>query len=397
MDPLRADFHAVRRLTLTDFRCYSSARLDLDARPVVLYGPNGAGKTNLLEALSFLVPGRGLRRARLAEVSRRVPGDEASGSFLRPWAVAVRLQNGSKEIEIGTGLLPASDALEIVRPRRVVRIEGREARNQAALGERVAALWLTPDMQRLFVEGASARRQFFDRLIFAFEPAHAGRLQAYGKALRDRARVLADAAVVGKRADVSWLEAVESIIVEKGIAIAAARANLIRRLNPACCMGIGPFPAAGLKVNGEIDTWLEQMSALDAEDKFSDVLKASRGYDKQSGQASTGPHISDIEVTHLNQNVYAAQCSTGEQKALLISIVLANARLQALETGSVPLLLLDEVTAHLDEQRRIALFDELLALGAQAWMSSTDVSLFASLDTAAQYFAVSNAQITPVA
>ncbi len=382
---------AVRRLRLTDFRCYETLALDLDNRPVVLTGPNGAGKTNLLEALSFLVPGRGLRRARLVDIARRGAA-EAPGRLVRPWAVAATIDDGGGAFDIGTGLAPDSGA-----PggpgRRVVRIDGAPARGQVALGERLAALWLTPDMQRLFADGASGRRRFLDRLVFVFDPAHAGRLMGYEKAMRERARMLTDAAAAGRRPDSRWADALEAAMVEKGVAIAAARGALIRRLNPACAMGTGPFPAAGLAVEGTLDDWLADGPALEAEDRFRAALASSR---HESAFVRLGPHRSDLAVTHLARGVPAAQCSTGEQKALLISIVLANVRLQSLDSGVTPLLLLDEVAAHLDEARRIALFDEIRALGAQAWMTGTDRHLFAPMGNAAQNFSVSDAAVVPL-
>ena len=396
MDTPSAEIYAVRRLILTDFRSYETLQLNVDSRPVVLTGPNGAGKTNLLEAVSFLVPGRGLRGARLTEISRRSPDEKISDDQqLRPWAVAARIESGGRLYNVGTGLSPDTTDIQALRPRRAVRIDGETARGQAALGDIVAALWLTPDMQRLFVDGALGRRRFLDRLVFAFDPAHAGRLQAYEKAMRDRARVLGDAEAADRAPDSAWLDAVEATMVERGVAIAAARADLIRRLNPACAMGVGPFPAAGLAVSGEIDDWLAHMSALDAEDHFSTALVRSRENGTQARRVAVGPHASDFDIMHLDKNMSAAQCSTGEQKALLISIVLANARLQALDAGAVPLLLLDEVAAHLDEEHRAALFDEIMAMGAQAWMTGTDPALFAPLGSAAQHFAVADARITP--
>jgi DNA replication and repair protein RecF len=322
---------------------------------------------------------------------------EASSAAAPPrlWAVAARIESGGGSADIGTGLAPDADAATGAAPRRVVRIDGETARGQAALGERLAALWLTPDMQRLFVEGASGRRRFLDRLVFAFDPAHAGRLQGYERAMRDRARVLADAAAAGRRADADWLAALEAAMVERGMAIAAARADLVRRLNPACAMGVGPFPAAGLAVSGEVDRWLAVMPAVEAEDRFAASLARSRPQDAASRRPEIGPHASDFDVTHLGKGVPAAQCSTGEQKALLISIVLANARLQTLDAGVVPLLLLDEVAAHLDPQRRDALFGEIEAIGAQAWMTGTEPSLFAPLGRAAQHFSVADATVFP--
>lgn len=382
---------------LTDFRCYETLQIDTDHRPVVLAGPNGAGKTNMLEAISLLVPGRGLRRAKLTELCRRLPEEApAMEGAHRPWAIAARIDNGMELVDVGTGLSPEISAKSAASARRVVRIDGEPARGQAALGENLTALWLTPEMQRLFVEGASGRRRFLDRLVFSYDPAHAGRLQGYDRALRDRSRVLSEAMKEGRSPDPAWLSALEATMVEKGMAIAAARADLVHRLNPACAMGVGPFPAAGMAVLGDIDEWLAEGAALEAEDRFASALLQSRTRDSHIRSASVGVHHSDFEVIHLDKNVSASQCSTGEQKALLISIILANARLQTLDAGSVPLLLLDEVAAHLDEARRMALFDEIIAMGAQAWMTGTDPALFAPLGDAAQHFAVADAQVSSV-
>ena len=382
---------AVRRLRLTDFRCYRALALDLDARPVVLAGENGAGKTNLLEAVSFLVPGRGLRGASLAEVARRAPGEPADAAA-RPWAVAASVETDGGTCEIGTGLAPDPGAAP---GRRVVRVDGETRRGQAALGERLAALWLTPDMQRLFTDGASGRRRFLDRLVFAFDPAHSGRLKGYENAMRDRSRLLRRAHAEGRQPDAAWLSALEATMVERGVAVAAARAELIERLTPACALGAGPFPAAELSLAGELDGWLAAMPSVEAEDRFRAALETGRRQDAESGMTGCGPHRSDFDALHLGRGAPAARCSTGEQKALLISIVLANARLQTLETGRAPLLLLDEVAAHLDAPRRIALFEEIAALGAQAWLTGTDAATFAPLGRDAQYFTVAEATLHP--
>lgn len=360
----------------------------------MLTGPNGAGKTNLLEAISFLVPGRGLRGARLPDLSRRLPGEDADNPAAgRHWGVAATMDDGDDQFDIGTGFVPPTGAGD---GRRAVRLDGVEARGQAALADRVTAHWLTPDMQRLFQDGSSARRRFLDRMVFGVDAAHAGRLQAYEKAMRDRIRLLGDAARDGRAVDADWLGVLEAAMVERGMAIAAARAALVRRLNPACAIGVGPFPAAELTLAGEVDGWLASMPAVDAEEQFSAALRESRAQDGASRRTAIGPHRSDLSVTHVARGVSAGQCSTGEQKALLISIVLANARLQTLDDGKAPLLLLDEVAAHLDEARRIALFDEIVAMGAQAWMTGTDASLFSALGDSAQYFAVADAVVTPV-
>ena len=373
------------RLALTDFRCYQALRLETDGRPVVLTGPNGAGKTNVLEALSFLAPGRGLRRARLAEVGRRVhPG--APGA---PWAVSATVLGLDGPVAIGTGLAAGDEG-----ERRVVRIDGAPQRGQAGLGEIVAAVWFAPEMERLFGEGPGQRRRFLDRLVFGFDPAHAGRLQRYDRALRERVRILSDAREQSRAADPAWLDGIEQTLAETGIAIAAARGETAARLNAACADGIGPFPAALLRIDGEVERWLDSGPALAAEDRLRAALAASRTQDAETGGASAGPHRSDLLVDYAARGVPAAQCSTGEQKALLLSIILANARLVALARNQAPLLLLDEVASHLDAARRAALFDEIRALGAQAWLTGTDPSVFAPLARHAQFFNVDNAVIT---
>lgn len=375
---------AVMKLALTDFRCYPALSLNTDARPVVLAGPNGAGKTNLLEALSFLVPGRGLRRARLDEIGRRDAGPAGQSAA---WAVAATVSGAFGDAEIGTGLTEGGPG------RRVVRINGATASGQAALGEWVTALWLTPEMERLFTDGAGARRRFLDRLVLGFDSAHAARLGDYERAMQERNRLLRDRGAHG--ADPSWLGALEERMAESGTAVAAVRADLVARLDAAVGLGVGPFPAARLAIAGEVEEWVTQSPALEAEDRFRAALAERRRVDAEAGRTTFGPHRSDLAVTRLADGIAAAQCSTGEQKALLISIVLADARLQSIERGTVPLLLLDEIAAHLDVARRSALFDEICGLDAQAWMTGTDDDLFAPLGDRAARFRVENATVTP--
>jgi len=368
---------AVRQLRLTDFRNYRRLRLDCGAAPVVLVGDNGTGKTNLLEALSFLAPGRGLRRARLDEICRRGANREAATS----WAVAATLDTPDGPLAIGTGLEPAK--AEGGPPRRAVRIDGRPAQGQTALGRHVAAVWLTPQLDRLFLDGPGERRRFLDRLVTALHPEHAGDIAAYENALRQRARLLAD----GNR-DPHWLAALEETMARHGVALAAQRADTVHRLDAAARLGVGPFPRAALAMAGEIDVWLASMAAIDAEDRLRAGFAASRAADAEAGTTSLGPHRSDLAVRHLDLDLPAAEGSTGQQKALLVSIALAHARLVALSRGRPPLLLLDEIAAHLDAERRAALFDEVVALGAQSWMSGTDAGLFAPLAGRAQMLRV---------
>ncbi len=376
----------LRRLSLSNFRCYAEAVLEADARPVVLTGPNGAGKTNLLEAISFLGPGRGLRRARLTEVDRQRPA-EADGPA--PWAVAAEVMTQDGPRQIGTGRDPGAGAAaedSALRERRTVKIDGAFVRRQQDLGEIVNLVWLTPQMDGLFRDGASGRRRFFDRLIYGFDPGHAGRLTAYEHALRERARLLKNRA-----GDGAWLEALEETMAGHAVAIAAARRALVERLNGACAMGVGPFPQVRLALVGDVEAWLAEMPALDCEERLRAGLRDSRPRDAESGGAAFGPQRSDVAAEHLGKRLPAPQCSTGEQKALIVAIVLAHARLQALDRGAAPLLLLDEIAAHLDDVRRAALFEELLALGAQAWLTGTDAALFTPFGDRAQFVQVRDA------
>jgi len=369
---------AVRQLRLTDFRNYRQLRLDCGPEPVVLVGPNGSGKTNLIEALSFLAPGRGLRRARLDEVARR---PEASS-----WAVAATLDTPEGRLAIGTGLEPARGEGGV--PRRVVRIDGRPASSQTALGLHVAAVWLTPQLDRLFLDGAGERRRFVDRLVTALHPEHAGDVAAYENALRQRARLLGE----GNR-DPHWFTVLEDTMARHGVALASNRADTVQRLDAAARLGVGPFPRAALAMTGEVDRWIAAMAAIDAEDRLRAELAAGRLRDAEARTTSTGPHRSDLAVRHLDLDLPAAEGSTGQQKALLVSIALAHARLVTLSRGRPPLLLLDEIAAHLDAERRAALFEEVVALGVQSWMTGTDAELFRPLAGRAQVLRVDDGAV----
>ncbi|HEY4029929.1 MAG TPA: DNA replication/repair protein RecF [Caulobacteraceae bacterium] len=363
---------ALSRLTLTDFRSYARADLVLDGRPVYLVGPNGAGKTNLLEAVSFFTPGRGLRGSSLAEIGRRLPG-EAHG---RAWAVSAVVTTDGEPTQVGTGVEQAGAS------RRAVRIEGEPA-PPGRLADHLRQVWLTPAQDRLFLEGAAERRKFFDRLVFAAIPRHAAHAQAYEKANRERTRLLTDE---GPR-DGAWLDALEARLAEAGALMAEARAQTLAALQTEIDgRGQRPFPQAKLSLTGE---W-EQMAAAGAdigeiEAKLARALAAARDRDAAAGRALTGPHRGDLAVLHAEKDRPAAECSTGEQKALILNLVLAqSARLSRAESAPSPILLLDEVAAHLDRIRRAALFDEIEALGLQAFLTGTDEHLFEDLKGRAQ-------------
>ena len=374
---------AVTRVQLTNFRSYASAELNVSGRPVVLAGPNGAGKTNVLDAISLLAPGRGLRGARLSEHIRR--GPTAPSQAL--WAVAATVSRGGESYEIGTGLAIGAGGAE----RRAVRLNGVAAGSSADLGDIVQMAWLTPAMDRLFGEGAGGRRRFLDRLVIGFDPAHGRNAVRYETAMRERARLLK-----GGPRDPMWLDGLEQEMAQSGAAVAAARAETVARLNAMLAERgeAGAFPCAQLAMEGETDVLVQQFGAQ-ADGRLRDLFARARVGDAESGHTGFGPHRSDLAVRHTAKRADARECSTGEQKALLISIVLADAwELTRVRQGHAPLLLLDEIAAHLDARRRAALFEEILALGAQAWMTGTDHSLFEAMKGRADVFGVDAGQFT---
>lgn len=370
----------VTRLNLSLYRCYSDLRLICDTRSLVLTGPNGAGKTNILEGLSFFSPGRGFRRAKLSEVVQQRQEGAA-------WAVSLQLATLYGALDIGTGLDP--DALKLGQEKRMMRVNGQTLRGQTALSAYLNVIWLIPQMDRLFLDAASVRRKFLDRLVFSMDPLHLGRVVRYEHAMRERGRLLRDSAY-----DPEWLSVLEIRMASEGVAIAAARAQFLNMLREAMAMSNGVFPRAYLELNGDIDDWLKERSALEVEERFIETLKTQRRRDAMRGRASQGPHRTDLEVRFAATNMPADQCSTGEQKALLITLVMAAARIQATQGEGVTILLLDEVVAHLDENRRHALYDEITQLGIQAWMTGTDKQVFEGFGERAQFFHVENAEVT---
>jgi DNA replication and repair protein RecF len=375
----------VARLTLRNFRSYAELDLEISGAPVVLAGPNGAGKTNILDAISLLSPGRGLRSAKLGEHVRR--GPSAPSDAL--WAVAANVARAGESYDVGTGLTLGPNGGE----RRAVRLNGAPAQTSAELGELIQMLWLTPAMDRLFIEAASGRRKFLDRLVLGFEAGHARNATRYETAMRERARLLK----FGPR-DPAWLDGLEAEMTETGIAMAVSRAQTVERLNRALTARgeAGAFPSAQLALAGDTDALLAELGD-GAAAALREKLARTRVRDAEAGRTTFGPHLTDLAVRHTQKRADARECSTGEQKALLISIVLADAwELSAAREGHAPLLLLDEIAAHLDAVRRAALFDEILALGAQAWMTGTDIEMFAPLKHKADLFAVADASVRPI-
>ena len=369
--------YALTRLALSDFRSYRAVRLAMDRRPVVLTGPNGAGKTNLLEAVSYLSPGRGLRSARLADVAH-VAGPDAGPA--EAWSVAGTIGTDGGETALGSGWRAPAEAGEAER--RIVRIDGATASGPAALAEHIGMVWLTPSMDRLFSGPPAERRRFLDRLVFAIDTGHAARVQRYDRARRHRARLLR-----AGTSDDAWLGALERSMAENAVAIGAARLDLAMRLEQFLPANAAPFPRIALAADGLVERWLAASPALAVEEQFREHLAATRRAEAEGGTVD-GPQRSDLLVTDRDRGMAAEQCSTGEQKAMLIALVTAHARLVERQRRCAPLLLLDEIAAHLDESRRRALFEIILDVGAQAWLTGTERSVFSPLGGAAQFFTV---------
>ena len=369
MNPAR-----LRRIRLTNFRNYHSASLETEATMIVLVGPNGAGKTNLVEAISFLAPGRGLRRATLDEVAF----SEGDGS----WAVSAEIEGALGLATLGTGIDRPPDEGAVLRK---FRIDREPVGSAAAFADHLRILWLVPAMDGLFAGAPSERRRFLDRLVLAVDAEHGSRVNALDRSLRSRNRLLEE-----PRPDPQWLDAVEHETAELAVAVASLRAETVARLEAVlAARRDSAFPSAEIALEG----WMEQLfpahPASEIEERYRAVLRDSRSRDAAAGRTLDGPHLTDLKVVYAPKGVPAADASTGEQKALLIGLVLAHARLIADMTGHAPILLLDEVVAHLDPARRAALQGELRALGTQVWMTGADPALFAEIESGAAFVEVS--------
>lgn len=375
MTPATKNAPRVRRLTLADFRSYAALDCRFESAMIALYGENGAGKTNLLEALSLFSPGRGLRRAELAECARR----GGAGGF----AVSIEVEADGATAQLGHGLT--------VDGERVFRIDRAPASSARAFAGHVRVLWLTPAMDGLFAGPAGDRRRFLDRLALGVDAEHGARANRLERALRNRNRLLEEGV-----ADRRWLDAAEREIAALGVAVAAARRETVSRLAALIAAGrdeASPFPWADVAIEGELEQRLALDPALAVEEWYRGELAASRRRDAAAGRTLIGPQASDLVVRHCPKNETARACSTGEQKALLMGLTLAHAKLVAAMTGQAPLVLLDEVAAHFDVKRREALFQELETLGGQIWMTGADPLLFASLQGRAQIMRVTPGKV----
>jgi DNA replication and repair protein RecF len=374
---------AITRLTLTEFRNYRSLRLASPMRLVALTGANGAGKTNILEAISLLAPGRGLRGAPFEELARQ--GGAAS------WAIAAEIDTPAGKLSAGTGWSGQSEAGD--GGGRLVVIDGEVQKGSGALGQHMRLLWLTPAQDRLFAGPASDRRRFLDRLVAASDPEHGSRLTVFEKVMRERNLLLAE-----PRADAAWLSSLEAQMAEAAVAISAARLIGLEALQTHIgeARASSSFPWAEVAVEGEIEALVSQKPAVQVEDEYRRILRDSRGLDRAAGRTLRGPHRSDLAVVHGPKAMPAGHCSTGEQKALLIGLVLAQARAVRTGVGVSPILLLDEVAAHLDRARRRSLLEALAALGSQSWMTGTDAQLFEAIGEEGAVFHVEDGLIREV-
>jgi DNA replication and repair protein RecF len=372
----------ILRLSLSNFRSYRAASLAVGDRPVVLVGPNGAGKTNILEAISFLAPGRGLRRATLNEVAF----SEGDGS----WAVSAEVEGALGLATLGTGIEAPHG--EDQTSTRLYRIDREPAGSAADFADHLRIIWLTPAMDGLFTGPASERRRFLDRLVLAVDASHSSRVSALERSLRSRNRLLEDA-----QADSHWLSAIEHETAELAVAVAALRVETVGRLQAALAASQGAataFPFAEIALKGWMEEALAQLPASEVEQRYRAILQENRARDAAAGRTLEGPHLTDLHVVYGPKGIPASDASTGEQKAILIRLVLAHGALLAGMTGHAPVLLLDEVVAHLDPGRRRALFDALTELGAQVWMTGADPLAFADIEKTAQIVEVTPGRLT---
>lgn len=384
------------RLVLHQFRNYQELDLCLEAKAVVLTGPNGAGKTNILEAISFLSPGRGLRHVKLSQITNLKTMNQ-DPSNPPSWAISATIETRAGPTQLGTGL----DYTATGNEKRLIKVNGQAAKSQATLTDWISVIWVTPQMDRLFMEAASTRRKFIDRLVYALDATHSSRIHRYEHHLRERSHLLREG-----HYDPLWIATLERHLAEDGVAIVVARQQVVKSLENAQRQDQSyPFPKFQAEMTGQVENWMQNQPALAVEDAFAEKLKLNRRHDGEVGGACIGPHRSDFQVQHLAKHLPAELCSTGEQKMLLLAVTLAFIRVQENYNSCPAILLLDDVAAHLDEQHRLILFQEIctplkeseqehLRRPLQVWMTGTDKSAFQGLNNQAQFLTVHQAKLT---
>lgn len=380
----------ILKLQLTRFRSYQAAQMSVGDGPIVLTGPNGAGKTNVLEALSFLSPGRGLRRAHLSDVAHMEDAGAADlGAATSPaggWAVSALVDGALGEVRLGTGTDGGPDGAQ-----RRCRIDGENVSSANAFLDHLKVVWLTPEMDGLFLGPPSDRRRYLDRLVLAVDGTHGSRVNGLERSLRARNRLLEENGAP------RFLDAVEHEVAELAVAVAAARIETVERLSAEISAHrdeASPFPFAEVALDGPLERMLASEPAIAVEDRYRALLREMRPRDRAAGRTLEGPHLTDLAVSHGVKHLPAARCSTGEQKSLLIGLTLSHARLVAAMGGLAPVLLLDDVVAYLDAERRTGLFEALFRLGAQVWMTGADPAAFGTLGQA-ERFIVEPGRILP--
>jgi DNA replication and repair protein RecF len=366
---------AVEKLDLINFRNYSQISLKLEAKPIIITGPNGSGKTNILEAISFLSPGRGLRNAKLKDIDNK--------NTNLTWKVRCLIKSTIGRNLIETGRVQNNDSYK--RDKRFIKIDDIIAKSASEISNIFSVIWLVPQLDQIFMGASSERRKFFDRMVYNFDPNHASHVIKYDYYMRERFKLLKT-----KQYDTQWLSIIEQHMAEMGVAIAAARMQSLAYIQHCISEAKTSFPKPHIYLTGEIETMIDKTPAIEIEEYFKEILSQNRQKDTETNQTNFGVHKSDMITIHDKKNLYANLCSTGEQKAMLVAITLAEARARIKWRSSVPILLLDEVMAHLDERRRTSLFDEILHMKAQCWITGTDDNMFQYLNKNAQYLHIKN-------
>lgn len=360
----------INNLHLSNYRNHKDFILEIEDKVVVVTGANGAGKTNILEAISLLSPGRGLKNAKLSDILNKETNE--------PWISVAKIKNRDDIVTIGSTIVEQEN-----RYKRIIKVNGEPIKTQNNLTEYVSVIWLTPQMDQLFLDSASTRRKFLDRLTYNFFPDHASNVALYEHLMRERAKILKE-----NYKEKIWLDSVEQKMAEACVNIAFARNETVNYLNQEIGKIMEPFPKGSLSISGDIENSIKEKKAIIIENELKEKFVKSRQYDYETGKTNVGVHKTDLIVYYTNKQINAEFCSTGEQKALLLSIILAEISAKIKWRNSAPIVLLDEVAAHLDENRRNSLFDNLCNLKVQAWLTGTDKKIFEYLEDKGQFFEI---------